>query len=122
MTRLALVLVVLAGCFHLREEDDVACDDSFAIASVSVTDSQGDPVDGLVVHTIRTSDGAELTPTNDGFPGAGFYSVLDDNNLRDLDPHGSELSITIGGASFTAVGTGGGCHIVYAGPHELVIP
>ncbi|MEO8553016.1 MAG: hypothetical protein ABI678_23750 [Kofleriaceae bacterium] len=125
MVRGALLLVVifgLGGCFHVREQDDVACDDSFAMATVTVRDGHGTPVDGLSVQTIRISDGADLAPIGPGFPGAGVYSVLDDNNLRDLDPDGSDLAITIGGASFTAVGIGGGCHIVYQGPHDLALP
>lgn len=121
MVRRALVLLALAGCTQLSHEEQ-ACDDLFAWATVTVRDTNGAPVPGLVVHTIRTSDGVELTPLAAGFPDEGVYAVLDDNNLRDLDPDGSDLSITIGGATFGATGFGGGCHIVYDGPHELVLP
>lgn len=85
-------------------------------------DANGNPVTGLAHRTIRHRDGADLTPESVGFPTEGSYVVLDDNNLRDLDAEGTQLDITIGAASFIATGTGGGCHIDYAGPRELSLP
>jgi len=121
MVRRALLLLALAGCLH-QDHDDRICEDSFLTVTVAVHDANGAPIEGLAHHTVRVADNVDITPSGFGFPDFKTYAVLDDTNLDDLDPDGSELAITIGGASFSAVGIGGGCHVVYDGPHELALP